>query len=217
MVPRLQSGPGSIPVDEIAAMYRLRNFLVARQVVETVDEMWNLLTQDEWAWIRRGRDAGGYGIETPDAAQVVFGEAALTGAVGIAARSLGDPGDLSPTTVRYVCVVLRIALGRALKTAKVMRNVAALVDLPRRARFENRPLSGDQVRAFLASVRGRRFETIYVLAIATGMRQGELLALRWADVDLDSGAVTVRNTLQFRTRELAEPKTDNARRTLRIG
>jgi integrase len=49
------------------------------------------------------------------------------------------------------------------------------------------------------------------------MRQGELLALRWSDVDLDGGTLAVRHTLQRRTRELADPKTDRARRTLRLG
>jgi integrase len=132
-------------------------------------------------------------------------------------RDLTARGDLSPTTVRYACVVLRIALGRALKTGKVLRNVATLVDLPRRARFQHEPLSRDEIRAFLESVLGERFGPIYVLAIAMGLRQGELLALRWADVDLDSGTVTIRHTLQRDTRTLAEPKTDSARRTLRLG
>jgi integrase len=132
-------------------------------------------------------------------------------------RDLTARGDLSPTTVRYAGVILRNALGRALKTGKVLRNVATLVDLPRRARFQLEPLSRDEIRTFLQSIRGERFEPIYVLAIATGMRQGELLALRWTDVDLDSGTVTIRHTLELRTRALAEPKTENARRTLRIG
>lgn len=46
------------------------------------------------------------------------------------------------------------------------------------------------------------------------MRQGELLALRWGDIDFDAGTLAVRHTLQLRTRTLAEPKTPNARRTL---
>jgi integrase len=49
------------------------------------------------------------------------------------------------------------------------------------------------------------------------MRKGELLALRWQDVDLDAGRLTVRHTLRLGTRELAEPKTERARRTLRLG
>ena len=50
-----------------------------------------------------------------------------------------------------------------------------------------------------------------VPAIGTGLRQGELLALRWSDVDLESGRLTVRHTLQRGTRELAEPKTERGR------
>jgi integrase len=57
----------------------------------------------------------------------------------------------------------------------------------------------------------------YFPARATGMRQGELLALRWSDVDLDAGTLAVRHTLQRRTRTPAEPKTDRARRTLQLG
>jgi integrase len=56
-----------------------------------------------------------------------------------------------------------------------------------------------------------------VHAIATGLQQGELLALRWQDIDLDAGRLSVRYTLRLGTRELAEPKTDQARRTLRLG
>jgi integrase len=70
---------------------------------------------------------------------------------------------------------------------------------------------------FLDAVRGDRFEALYTTAIATGMRQGELLALRWRDIELDARTVSVRHTLRLGTKTLAEPKTDRARRTLRIG
>jgi integrase len=58
---------------------------------------------------------------------------------------------------------------------------------------------------------------LYALAIMTGMRQGELLGLRWREVDLDRGWLAVRYALRQGTRELAEPKTERARRTLRLG
>lgn len=137
--------------------------------------------------------------------------------IGRMLRDLTARGDLSPTTVRYACRVLRIALGRALKTGRVGRNVAVLVDLPRRASFEPQPLSVDQVRAFRDSIAGDPLGPLYLLAIATGMRQGELLALRWRDVDLDQGTIVVRHTLLRGVRELADPKTERANRTLRIG
>jgi integrase len=126
-------------------------------------------------------------------------------------------GRLSPTTVRYAYTVLRIALGRALKSGRVLRNVATLATPPPRARLERHPLSADQARAFVAATSGDRLGPLYVVAIGTGMREGELLALRWVDVDLEAGTLTVRHTLSVGTRELAEPKTERARRTLRLG
>ncbi len=124
---------------------------------------------------------------------------------------------LSPTTVRYAHAVLRIALGRAVRSGRVVRNVASLVEPPARRTAERRPLTADQARSFLAAVADDRMAGLYVLAITTGMRQGELLALRWQDIDLDAGRLTVRHTLRLGTRELAEPKTERARRTLRLG
>jgi integrase len=124
--------------------------------------------------------------------------------------------QLSPTTVRYVYAVLRIALGRALKAGRVVRNVATLVDPPAKAKAELTPLSADQVATFLSHVAGDRLEALYVTAIGLGLRQGELLGLRWSDVDLEAGMLTIRHTLQRGTRTLAEPKTERARRTLQL-
>lgn len=132
-------------------------------------------------------------------------------------KDLTDRGDLSPTTVRYAYAVLRIALGRALKQGRVIRNVATLVDPPAKVRRELRPLTADQARQLVEGTAEDRLGALYAVAIATGLRQGELLALRWSDVDLDTGTLAVRHTLTRRTRELAEPKTDRARRTLRVG
>ena len=94
-----------------------------------------------------------------------------------ARRSL-SPWHLSTTTVRYA-YDLRIALGRALKSGKVLRNVCTLVDPPAKARVELRPLTADEVGVLLASVAETRDGPLYVLAIGTGLREGELLALRW--------------------------------------
>jgi hypothetical protein len=109
----------------------------------------------------------------------------------------------------------RIALARAVKSGRVIRNVASLVEPPARRTAERRPLTAEEARAFLAVVVEDRLGALYGLAISTGMRQ--LLALRWQDVDLDGGRVTIRHTLRLGTRELAEPKTQRARRTLRLG
>jgi integrase len=129
---------------------------------------------------------------------------------------LSARGDLSPTTVRYAHAVLRIALGRAMKSGRVSRNVAALVDPPSGAAFELRPLAAEQIAAFRAAISGHRLEPLFLAALGTGLRQGELLALRWADVDLDAGTLTVRASLDPLSMELGEPKTDKARRTLHL-
>jgi integrase len=125
-------------------------------------------------------------------------------------------GTLSPTTVRAAYAVLRIALGRALKQGRVMRNVATLVDPPQKAKVELVPLTTGQVGAFRKAISGHRLEPLFFTALGTGMRQGELLALRWSDVDLDAGTVTIRHTLERGTNRLAEPKTDRSRRTLHL-
>jgi integrase len=124
---------------------------------------------------------------------------------------------VSPTTVRYSYTVLRIALGRALKQGKVTRNVATLVDAPKKARPDLQPLSGEQVRQLITATAEHRYGPLFALAISTGMRQGEILGLRWQDVDLEVGVVSVRHTLQEGSRELAEPKTNRGKRTLHLG
>lgn len=128
---------------------------------------------------------------------------------------------LSLTAIRYVYVVLRIELGRALKDGHVQRNVATPIDPPTRERRERQPHSAEHPRAFLASVKGDRLEALYRLAIASGLRQGELLGLRYQDVDPNGSVLSVRHTLQqgariHGARILAEPKTERSRRAIAL-
>ena len=90
----------------------------------------------------------------------------------------------------------------------------ALVRPPRTAHVEIVALTVEQARALLAAAASNRFEALFILALKTGMRRGELLALRWDDVDLDKGMLQVRGTLR-RTREgltVGTPKTAASRR-----
>ena len=114
-------------------------------------------------------------------------------------RSKLDEG-LSPRTVQYLHVVLHRALKQALRWALVPRNVAEAVDPPKVPKKDVTPLSTDQARVLLEAARGDRLEGLYVLAVHTGMRQGELLALKWEDVDLDAGVLRVRGTKTARSR-----------------
>jgi integrase len=88
------------------------------------------------------------------------------------------------------------------------------VDPPAAPQREIHPPTIDDVRLLLASLAGDRMEPLYVTAVSLGMREGELLGLRWSDVDLDMGTLTITHTLQPDTLELAEPKTERSKRTL---
>ena len=102
----------------------------------------------------------------------------------------------SPTTVHHLHATLHRALDQAVRWNLVVRNVADLVDPPRDRHFEITTLSPEQARAFLDAAAGDRLEALYVLALTTGMREGELLGLRWGDVDFDQAALYVRGSLQ---------------------
>jgi integrase len=103
---------------------------------------------------------------------------------------------LSPRTVNYVHVTLHKALSQAVSDGLVPRN-AAQVKAPRPEKPEIKPLSPDQARKLIATAYGTgdRYAALYVLALHTGMREGEMLGLMWNDVDLDAGTLQVRRTL----------------------
>ena len=126
---------------------------------------------------------------------------------------------LSRTTVHHLHAVLHRALSQAERLGLVARNVTALVDPPRLAEHELRVLDREQSRMLLAAAQGDRLEALYVLALSTGMRQGELLALRWSDISVDRRTLQVRATLQ-RTKadgyQLAAPKTKHSRRQITL-
>lgn len=116
----------------------------------------------------------------------------------------------------HVRAVLRAALNRAVRHGDLARNAAELAEPPRVADAERVPLAADEIVALLDAARGHRDELLILLALTTGMRQGELLGLTWAAVDLDAGVLHVRHTLDGRSGQLVEPKTRRSRRTLAI-
>ncbi len=124
----------------------------------------------------------------------------------------------SASVVKYMHGVLRHALSDALRLGLVHRNACDLVDVPRVRRREIKPLTAEQARTFLSSLHGHRSETLYVLALATGMRRGELLALRWQHIDLANALIKVQASLQVRKGRwvVASPKTKNSRRTIAL-
>src|SRR5215213_6874065 len=123
---------------------------------------------------------------------------------------------LSPATVQKIHAVLHKALAQALKWNMIARNAADVVKAPRPAPEEMHPLSPDEARKLIEAVRGDKLEALYILAVHTGMRQGELLALKWEDVDLNEGVIRIRRTLvrSGGRISLGEPKTKGSRRTV---
>ena len=124
----------------------------------------------------------------------------------------------APMTVRHLHALLHRALKDALRWGLVVRNVADLVDPPRAPRPDLRTLSQDEARRLIDSAPGDRFEALYVLALTSGMRQGELLALRWRDLNLDRGSLRILGSLQRTENGLAilEPKTAGSRRQVAL-
>ncbi len=100
------------------------------------------------------------------------------------------------------------------------RNPADAVKAPASSTKEMHPLSAQEARQLVDAAREDRLEALYVLALHTGMRRGELLGLKWEDVDLDSATVQVRRTLtrtdNGRRLAIGEPKTRKSRRTVRL-
>jgi integrase len=125
---------------------------------------------------------------------------------------------LSPKTVRYVHTTLRRALRDAVADGLMVRNVAAQARPPRARRVEMHTWTAAQVGTFLASVREDRVYAAWLLLATLGLRRGELLGLRWADVDLTTGRIAIRHTLVMVDGKpaMAEPKTAKGRRSLTL-
>jgi len=126
----------------------------------------------------------------------------------------------SKATVRIqqLClIVLRRALEQAVQWNLLSTNPAANIKPPRRARRELHTLSPDEARRFLKAAEKDRLYALYYLAIDTGMRQGELLALYWRDVDVETGILRVVRTMDNHTGAIGPPKTAASRRAVQFG
>ncbi len=125
-------------------------------------------------------------------------------------RAKLDSG-LSSATVHKLHVILHKALKQAVRWGLAPRNVADDVDAPKVHKEEVHPLTNEQARKLLDTAQGDRLEALYVVAVQSGLRQGELLALRWEDVDLEARTLQVRRTLTRNGGKLAVGPTKTAR------
>ncbi len=110
------------------------------------------------------------------------------------------------------------ALGHVqLQWGLVPRNVCDAVSLPKQARHEIQPLNEEQARQLLVSARGHSLEGLITLAVTTGMRSGELLALKWRDINLDKRSLYIQRSMEYIPGKgylEFEPKTSKSRRKI---
>lgn len=123
---------------------------------------------------------------------------------------------VGPRAIQRAHMTLRAALEDAMREEILDRNVAKLVRVPTPPRAEREPLSVDEVRAFLKSTRDERLHAMFVVFALLGLRRSEVLGLRWEDLDLEGGFLSVRRGLQRIDGKLLvlPPKTARSRRTI---
>jgi integrase len=146
---------------------------------------------------------------------------------GLYARLLADGrrdhqgGGLSARSVSYVHTIVHRALKDAVKWGRLVRNPADAADPPRGASLGSPDMvtwTAAQLATFLDGVRDDRLSAAYFLLATTGMRRGEALGLRWADVDLDDGRAAIQQTVIAVNHQpvIGTPKTARGRRTVRL-
>jgi integrase len=137
---------------------------------------------------------------------------------------LDGEGGLSARYVRYIHNIIHGALDQALKNQLVVRNVSDATSLPRQTKQEIRVFTIEEQQKFIEAVENDRWGSAFKLDLASGLRLGELLALRWSDINFDEGVLKVRNSLsRVRITEdgkkttqiiFQEPKTKSGLRTI---
>jgi integrase len=128
-------------------------------------------------------------------------------------------GGLSAKTVRLVHGILYQSLEAAVKRRRIPYNVCRDVTLPHVERKEMLTLTAEEAQRLLAAAKGHRLEALLTLALTTGMRRGELLALQWKDIDWEGRSLQVRrsvNRYAGQDFKVSEPKSKQSRRKIAL-
>jgi len=127
-------------------------------------------------------------------------------------------GGLSARTVEYHHRILSEALNHAVKMGFLVRNVAEAVEPPHPGHKDMVTLAAKDIPRFLRSARETPYYTLYCVTLFTGMRLGELLGLRWSDVDLNLASLSVVQALYKRCGvcKMIEPKSAHSRRQIAL-
>jgi integrase len=129
-----------------------------------------------------------------------------------------ETNGLGRQTIVHVHRVAHAMFSKALRWGYTHRNPVSVASPPRIEHKEMRTLSVEEVSRLLDKASGTRYEALWRLAIGSGLRLGEMLALRWQDVDLDQALARIRHTLERSPKglNLTEPKTSKSRRTISL-
>jgi integrase len=133
-------------------------------------------------------------------------------------QAMVDKG-LSARTIEYTRMILKQAFKQAIQWRLLTFNPCEGVPIPRRERAEMQALSPEQARRFLAVARGTRYGALFELALTTGLRPSEYLALKWEDLDWERGTLSVVRSLDAEPGggyRLEETKTRNSRRVVKL-
>lgn len=125
-------------------------------------------------------------------------------------------GGTSRALASKIGTTLSVALGAAVRLGLIVGNPARDVRKPKGDKPEMTVLTGEQIRTFLAAAESDRLYALYVVAVDSGARMGELLGIQWGDIDFDSGAMTIRRSLRELKGKLTlgPPKTLSSRRRI---
>lgn len=146
-------------------------------------------------------------------------------------NKLGENGNvktgkgLTGKTIRRIHILIHAALGQAMNNGYITKNVSYNVKLPKEINKEMQSLSIEEVNKFLTSCQDDRLYVAFLLVCNTGLRRGELLALRWRDIDFENGKLYVRQAIkQIKNRDenddeklklvFGEPKTEKSKRSI---
>ncbi len=129
-----------------------------------------------------------------------------------------------PSTVHTVMMILNTAFSDAIRWQRLSFNPCKGVVLPTTEKHEGPVLSGEQALALLSAAKGHRLECFLHMALATGLRKGELLALKWSDIDMETRLLKVSRNATYLTDEEtgryqaheSTPKSRAGRRTIRL-
>jgi integrase len=156
----------------------------------------------------------------PEQIQAMLNEKYLNGRID-------GTGGLSSRTVKYLSVILSESLEQAIKNGLISTNPCNAIVLPKQIKKEIKVLTIEEQIKFLNTARNHRLGCSFVLALATGLRLGELLALKWSDIDFKNGTLHVKRSVsrvkEFESKTISknklviqEPKTKSSKRVIPI-